>query len=461
MIIRLALPLMAAYLAQKGMQLTDTIMMGWLGPYALAAGALGMGLFWINTVFCMGSLSAVGVLISRARGANQPDEIEAVIRSGLCMALLLALPLMLLIWFTPYGLSGFGEDPRVVENVRLLLHGLVWGIPGLLLFMVFREYLAAFGLVRVVMWVTFASIPLTFFANYGLIYGKFALPALGIAGMGYAGAVVMWLMFLGVWLYSRRQVTIKKYIAGLGLGQFNRKVIRQIFVLGAPSGLIIVMDVGMFFVSAILMGRFGVTQLAAYQIALQYASIAYALPMAVANATALRVGHAAGAGQFPLVKCAANIGLILGILLSLLIAGIFILAPEFLLKLFLSRGEANYAEILQLGVAFLSIAALFQVVDATQVVVNGALRGLKDTLVPMLISLGGYWLIGIGSAYYFAFCTQVGAIGIWYGISLGIGSSAIVLVLRLVQKIRREGKGMPMAANLMQKMNMNKSGGIT
>jgi multidrug resistance protein, MATE family len=135
---KLALPLMAAFLAQKGMQLIDTVMMGWIGPDALAAGALALVTFMTLIVFCMGTLSAVGVFCAHARGANTLLGVTTALQNGLCLALLLALPLMLLVWHIPALLLATGQVPGVVHNSQLLLHSLVWGVPGLLLFLVGR-----------------------------------------------------------------------------------------------------------------------------------------------------------------------------------------------------------------------------------------------------------------------------------------------------------------------------------
>ena len=199
----LVLPLMAAFLAQKGMQFIDTMMMGWIGPSALAAGALGTSIFMTILVFCMGTLSSVGIFIVRAKGANNADEIQSSLQHGFCLALFLSFPCMIIIWFAPHVLSTIGEDANVISKVILLLHGLVWGLPGFLLFLIMREFISAFSLTRVVMFVALGSLPLTFAANYLLIYGKFGFPRLGVAGIGYAGALIMWLMFFSILITAR------------------------------------------------------------------------------------------------------------------------------------------------------------------------------------------------------------------------------------------------------------------
>jgi MATE family multidrug resistance protein len=432
----LALPLIAAFLAQKGMQFIDTLMMGWLGPSALAAGALGTGLFVTTLVFCMGTLSAVGVFIARAKGAHDDVDLQSNLRHGIVLALCLSIPSMILIWFAPHLLTLIGQNQEVVDNVSRLLHGLVWGLPGFLLFLVFREFISVFALTRTVMLVAFSSLPLTFGLNYVFIYGTYGLPKLGIAGIGFAGAIIMWFMFLCLLIFSSSHSLLKNHVSFKSF-KFDLNKIFDMLYIGVPSGSLFVLEAGMFLAAATLMGYFGVSALAAYQIAMQWAIISYSIPFALSMATALQVGHAMGEKNPSHAKRLAFINLGLGLLISALVAIIFITCPDTLIKIFSNYNEHSL-QTTNLAVTFLTIAAIFQCMDAVQGIANGALRGFKDTLIPMLLSAGCYWLLGVGSAYYLSFHTDLKARGIWYGLTLGICSVGIVLVLRLLKKIQHE-----------------------
>lgn len=285
------------------------------------------------------------------------------------------------------------------------------------------------------MLVALGSIPLTFFANYVLIYGKYGLPALGVAGIGYAGAIVMWFMFLCLMIYARKKQFLKNYIM-FNSFQFDWQKIRALLSIGIPSGILVLFESGLFLFAAIAIGYFGVNTLAAHQIAMQCANIAYTFPFALSMATALQVGHAVGAKDMYQARRMAFIGLTLGLILTLLIVSIFIFAPTQLAGLFLKGNEQDYQGIMQLAISFLLISALFQCFDGIQSIANGALRGLKDTFIPMLISIGCYWCLGMGSAYYFAFYTHLGPVGIWYGLTLGIFSIAIILTIRLFNRLQ-------------------------
>ena len=186
------------------------------------------------------------------------------------------------------------------------------------------------------------------------------------------------------------------------------------------------------------MGHFGVDALASHQIAMQLTSITYSIPFALSMATALKVGYSMGARDIHQARRMALIGLVFGVLITAIIAVFFICTSSQLAGLFLSGNEPGDIE--KLATSFLMIAALFQCFDGIQSVANGALRGLKDTVIPMILSLGCYWILGIGSAYYFAYYTNWGAMGIWYGITLGIFSISIVLTIRLFYRLKYEKK---------------------
>jgi MATE family multidrug resistance protein len=434
-IIIIALPLMAAFLAQRGMQFIDTVMMGWIGPTALAAGALGTAIFGTILIFCMGVLSAIGVFIVRAKGADQLSHIPLIMQQGFYVAIFLSIPCMLIIWFAPSLLIKMGEDPEIVEDTALLLHGMVWGFPGFLFFLVLREFISAFSLTLVVMIVSLFSIPLTFAANYILIYGKYHLPELGIAGIGYGGSIVMWFMFFCLLMYSKKHSLLKNHFIFQAV-YFDRNKLRDLLHLGMPSGALFLLEAGMFLSTTIMMGYFGMEALAAHQIALQCVNIAYALPVALSMAAALQVGHAAGAKNIVQAERMAFLGLTIVLLSSGIMAAIYIWQAGPIVNFFLERDSSPTVHLL--AMTFLKIAALFLCFDGLQSVANGALRGLRDTFVPMLFSIGCYWVLGAGGAYYFAMHTALGAQGIWYGLTVGLCSTAVILIVRLFIKLRAE-----------------------
>lgn len=432
LIIKIALPLMASFLAQKGMQLIDTIMMGHLGPQALAAGAFGTSIFMTLVVFCMGTLTSVGVCIARSNGANQQAEIKSNLQHGMLLALALSFPCIIIIWYAPYLLEYMDIESIIVKNTSLLLHSLVWGVPGFLLFFVYREFVAVFALANIVTLVALCAIPLTYFVNTIFIYGKYGFPAFGISGIGYAGAGVMWFMFLCMFLYSKQQDILKAHTVSFRWFKIEFRKIFSMLLLGIPSGLLYILDMGMFLFAAIMMGYFGEDALAAHQIAVQCTALTFSVPFALSTATALQVSHAVGKNNLLQAKHFIYMALGIGLVISILIAFIFIFIPQTISCLFLEESVLYQDEIIQLTASFLVLAALFQCFDALQAILNGALIGLQDTLVPTLLCTFCYFFIGIGSAYYLSFYTHFATLGIWYGLALGICSAALVIALRFL-----------------------------
>jgi MATE family, multidrug efflux pump len=419
----LCAPLIAAFLAQKGMQFIDTMMMGWIGPNALAAGALATNIFITILVFCRGVLSAVGVAIVHERATGQPANIQKLLHQAIYLAIALAIPAMLLAWQAPFYLSALGQNPEVIADTQKLLHGLLWGIPAYLLFYVLREFISAFALARAIMMVAIISIPLTFAGNYALIYGKYGLPALGITGIGYANAGVCWFIFASLLFYCQKQSVLRQYTSW----QFTKPdwvQIKKLWITGFGSGVILVLDMATFLAAALLTGYFGVTALAAYQIALQCASIAYNLPSAISVITALEVGHAFASKNWPKVKKTFYFGISSSLVISICLSILFVGFPRMVTRLFLP--DLTHAQaVFTIAQEFLIVASFLLCFDGAQSIIIAALRGLNDTFWPMIMSVICYLLIGLTAAYLLSFHTPLGATGVWYGLLLGIASLCV------------------------------------
>lgn len=417
--IKLCLPLAASLLALKGMQFIDTLMMGWIGPQALAAGALGTNIFITIIVFCRGVVSLLGVSIVHARGAQKPEEIRSLLHQAFYLSLVVAIPLMLVAWQSPSYLVLIGQDPGVAADAKRLLSGLLWGIPGTMLFYAMREFVSAFALARAVMFISIISIPLTFAVNYIFVYGKLGMPALGIAGIGYANALVCWFMFGGLLFYSSKQSTLKHYLTWR-LYKPDFVILKNLWVNGSSSGVVLVLDMIAFLTAAILTGYFGVTALAAYQIAMQCVSIAYNLPLAITIVTTLEVGHAYASRNSEQIKRIIYLGIALGLGISVSLAVLFLCAPHFLTKIFLEDNPNVSPGIYATTELFLAASSVVICFDGAQAIMIGALRGFKDTFIPMLISILCYLFIAIPASYWLAFHTKLGAVGVFYGLLLGI-----------------------------------------
>ena len=426
----LALPLIAAGLAQMGMDVVDTLMMGRLGPNTLASGALGSAIFGSLLMMSIGIISAVGVLAARAYGAENLPRIEKIVRQGLWAALVLSVPVALIMWFAPWFLQKIGEDRAIIAGTSAFLHGLVWGVfPGLA-FMTLREFVCALSRPRIVMIISALAIPLNALFNYILMYGKWGFPVLGIAGIGISTSLVEWIIFAAIAVYITRSHIFRHYKVFAVFEWLDKHLLKEILSIGTPLAILYGFEVGLFSVTTLMMGFFGPIALAAHLIALQSTSVAFMLPMGISQATSVRVSLAMGAKKRTRAKHAAYAGIVLGLGSAAIAACCFWLIPKPIIALFLDLHAPQNQAVVKLTILFLSIAAIFELMDALQVIMTGILRALKDTVMPMLLGLLSYWCVGLSAGYGLAFSLNLGGTGLWWGLAIGITVSAILLLWR-------------------------------
>ena len=443
----LAAPLVLAQLAQNGMSVVDTLMVGRLGPHALAGIALGGTLFTLMLILCMGVLFAVGPMVSHAYGGQRPEEAARAARQGLWLALALSVPGVLVFVFARPLLLLTGQEPGVAAASGGYLRAMAWGFPFALVLTSLRGFLEGHGDTRPILVVAALGVGLNVLANDVLMYGRFGFPRLGLVGTGYATAVVYATMALLVAVYLRWRY--RRYRVFAGLRRPDPAMLAELFRVGWPISLTLGFEVGLFSLTALLMGRFGDAALAGHQIALQSASTTFMVPLGVSIAAGVRVGQAAGRGDAAGVTRAGFTGVALSALFMAFAGALFRFAPDAVIGLYLRVGDPANGAVVTFARRFLAIAAIFQIFDGTQVTASGALRGLKDTRVPMLLTLVAYWLVAVPVGVALAFPGGAGPSGLWFGLVVGLGTAAVLLVGRLALQVRwRRRAGRRPAAEL-------------
>lgn len=434
----LAAPLVLTNLGQIAITTTDVIMIGALGPGALAAAALGTALFFIVIIFGMGVVAAVAPLVAQARGRGQavPSEVRRTVQQGLWAATIIALPGMLLLGHSGPGLLAFGLEPGLVAECDAYLATLLWSLAPQLWFIVLRTFLAALERPRPAAVISGVAILVNGAACWTLIHGLGPVPSLGIAGAGVASTIASLFMAgaqVGFILVDRRA---RHYRVLGALWRPDPERLAEVFRIGAPIGLMLVLELTLFSGAALIVGLFGAGTLAAHQIALQCASVTFMVPMGIGQAATVRVALAAGRGDIAGAARAGWVALAMGVAFMSVAALVFLLMPDLLVGIFLDRTEPRSPE-WDLALRFLFLAALFQIVDGCQSIAAGALRGLKDTRVPMLIAGLGYWGIGLGVGVGLAFPGGLEGEGIWIGFCAGLGVVAVLLMLRFGDRVAR------------------------
>lgn len=439
--VRLALPLVFTQLAQISIMTTDVLMMGWLGPDDLAAGALGSNIYFVVLVCGWGVMMAVAPMVAQAvgRGRGYVRDARRSLRQGLWAALAIGLPGMAVLWHTEGILRLTGQEPANAAAAGAYVRAMLWGFVASNGFMLLRSFVSALERPRPALAVMVLTLAANAGGNYMLMFGKAGFPALGLVGAGIASAGATWLGFLlllGFVLVDRR---LRRFHL---LGRFWRPDwtrFAELFRIGAPIAAIMLLEVSVFVGAVQAMGWIGTAEIAAHQIALQFAAVTFMVPLGLSQAATVRVGLAAGAGDGEGVRRAGWTAFALGVGFMAAMAVVMWVMPRTLIGLFLDPDRPVNAHAMGLAVTFLAFAALFQVFDGAQAVALGALRGLKDTRVPALYAAFGYWAVGAPLGLVLAFGAGRGGVGIWWGLTLGL---VVVAALATTRFARREKLGL-------------------
>jgi MATE family multidrug resistance protein len=423
----IAAPLAAANLAQMAMALTNTVMVGHLGAAALSAVGLGGALAFTVSIVCQQALSAVAPLAARAIGAGDPRIAGQVAAAGLVLAAVAAGPIMLLLSLAGGLLAAIGYEPPLAAEIGAYLDALRWGVPGFLAFGVMRALLAAAHRARTVMIVVLLAIPANAALNWVLIFGEFGIPALGTAGSGWATATIQLLMPLV--LVAVLQIAPRR--TPLSLTRRVGDHIREILRLGLPIGGLIALEAGLFATTGIVMGLFGADALGAHQIVLNFASLTFMMPLGIGQAATVRVAFELGAGKPSTAQRAAFVALAGGAAVMAVIAVMMWSAPRLIVGIYVRLDDPANRELIAIALPLLALAALFQIADGVQTIAAGALRGYRDTAVPMLYAAFGYWVVGFAGGWALAFPLGYGPVGLWWGLALGLAVVAALLTLRV------------------------------
>jgi MATE family multidrug resistance protein len=428
--LRLAIPIALTQLGQIAMMTTDLALIGRLGDLAVAAAALAHTVFFFGFTFGMGLVSAVAPLAAQAFGARNPRLVRRALRVGLWAALLVSLPILALPSYGEQILLALGQAPATAHLAQRYLSGLAWSVAPALGFLAIRGFMGAVNRPEPGLWITLAAIPANAGLVYLLIHGEFGLPRLELFGAGLATTIISFAMFLaGLWFVTRRRPFRKYQVLGR-IWRIDWILMRRLTVIGAPISLSFLLEYSLFGAAGLLMGVISTTALAAHQIALQVAAILFMVPFGIGMAATVRVGHAVGRGSAPAAKRAALVATVLGIVFMSVMTFAVILGRFAIARFFFGEAAESAGVVIELTAALLLVGATFFIADGVQTVVAGALRGMSDTRVPLLLAAVSYWLIGFTAAYELAFRAELGAIGVWIGLSCGTAVYALLLILR-------------------------------
>jgi multidrug resistance protein, MATE family len=349
--------------------------------------------------------------------------------AGLVLAAVLAVPVVAALLNVSRLLLAFGYDPALAAEIGRFLDALAWAAPGFLGFAVLRSFLVAASHSRIVMIALILCIPMNAGLNWLLVFGRLGAPALGIAGSGSATAIIQWLMITGLGLYALAAPSLAKFRLRPILRGWDE--IRRIVRLGLPIGGILGLEIGVFAATGILMGLLGADALGAHQLVMNCISVIFMVPLGIAQAATVRVAGALGSGAPEAARRAGVVALALGVAYMAIMALVLVAVPRAIASIYVDIDAPANRGLVGIALYLLAIAAVFQIFDGVQAIAAGALRGYRDTAVPLLLAVIGYWGIGFAGGWLLAFPAGYGPLGLWSGLAVGLAAVALMLTVRL------------------------------
>ncbi|NJM25682.1 MAG: MATE family efflux transporter [Bacteroidia bacterium] len=418
---------MLSQLGHVMMGVTDSIMVGHVGPTSLAAVSLANVVFNVLLLFGIGVSYAITPLVASAHGEGKDNEIAAVVRHGLVINVVNGIVLAVAVWVGKNFLHYIGQPEPVVNLAIPYLSIVATSMIPVLIFQTLRQFTEGLTLTRVAMVVILVSNVVNIALNYLLIFGHMGFPALGLEGAGWATFFSRIIMCVAIILYVNKSVQFARYPALLAIGNYSKALFNKMLHIGIPAGLQFIFEVVAFDFSAIMMGWLGTKTLAAHQIAINLATISYMTTSGLAAAATIRVGYFLGRRDG--VNLRQSAFTLLGMAMTIMLAWalLFILGRHMLPHLYIGD-----ADVIAIASPLLIIAGLFQLSDGAQVVCIGALRGLQDVKIPSLFIFIAYWVIGLPLGYWLGFKVGLGAQGIWLGLLTGLSITASVMFTRFV-----------------------------
>ena len=426
-LLKLAAPLIANNLAIAGIQVTDALMSSQLGSIELAAVAVGGSIWFLIFQAYNGLMMALSPIVARIFGERKEQMIGRYTRQACLMSLIIGVTIVIIIKLSlPLLLEIVGIDIEFRYLVVEFLDAIIYGAPGIFLFLVFRYTTEGIGFTRPVMYSSIIALILNILLNYILIFGNFGAPKLGVLGCGLASAISMWLVFIYLSSYFYLNKRYKKLMIFERASAFRGKIMREILKLGIPISISVTAEAGLFSAVSIMIGTLGAIITSANQIALNVITVTFMVPLAISAATTVKVGQSLGEADRAKARDYALTGVF--------ICGLFMLISSCILLLL--RGSiidiyTGNIEIKDLAMSLLLVAAVFQIVDGIQIGAAGALRGYKDTKIPMIVNLFSYWVLAFPLSYLLGIVYRLPPSYIWLGFVLGLSVAAILLTRRL------------------------------
>lgn len=415
------------------MGVVDTVMSGHASAVDLAAVAVGSSIWLPLLLLFAGILNAITPIVAQFCGAGQYSRIGHTIRQSLWIGLFLSL-LGFITLFSMYDVFVFMQvDPAILPVAIGYLQAIAWGMPAIAGFFILRYLNEGMANILPVMFAGFLGLLVNIISNYLLIFGHFGAPQLGGIGAGWATTISHWVMLISLLFYllkSKKFTAVKLFQADL---KPHIEELKTLLKLGVPIGISFFVEGSSFSIIALFLASMGVVTVAAHQIALSFSSLIFMLPLSLSISLTIQIGHQAGSHQYQQIRDTIKAGYLLSLTISISAALLIVNFAADIAALYSSNSE-----VIALASSLMIFTAMYQFSDGIQLCSSGALRGLKDTAIPMLLSIVAYWIIGFPLGYLLALTDVItpamGAKGFWIGLLTGLSLSALFMSLRLYSR---------------------------
>jgi len=427
--IRLAVPLIIGQLGQMLISLSDTLMLGWLGVTPLAACSFANTLIYLPMMFGIGMSMAVSIRVSQARGAGDPAAARAALRHGLQITVALGLLTLAGAFALLPFLGLFRQDPRVIAIVPDFLLLVAASMIPAMASMAVKNHADAMNRPWPVFWISIGGVALNIVLNWLLIFGKLGAPELGLEGAAVATLIARTAALAGMIVWCRRDAALREWVPARWLRPPEWAGVKDLLRTGFPASMQLLAEVSAFVAATLIIGNMGEAALASHQVAIQCAATVFMVPLGISMALTVRVGEAFGARNFAAMRPIVVSGWGMGIACMLVSASSFIFFNDGLAGLFIDDPAVR-----RVAASLLVVAGAFQFCDSMQIIAAGALRGLDDVKVPAWLALGAYWVVSIPVGWLLAYPAGLGVTGMWWGITLGLTITALLLGRRIWRK---------------------------
>lgn len=407
-----------------------------LGKLQLAAGAIASATSMPVLASISGVFSSLGILVTQYRGeGREASDIGQLVSNALFLSLILTLPIILLLYNTSTILLYLNLDPQIVSFTTSYFHYAAAGLLPAIFTVIASQFYAGIGKPGYTLLSSLLCLPFTLCLSYSLILGKFGFPELGLAGISCALFIVQSLQIFVLITFLYFHQNLQKYRILPWKSRIDFSLCKKILTLGFPIGIQYGSELAAMATVACFMGYFGVAALAAYQIVSQYAMCIAVMTLGISQAGGLVISEAYTKNDTLLVKEYLLAAFILYAIIFSFIAGIFLYIPEKLISLFIDPLAPENNVIVHLALILFAISSILLFIDAIRSLFSSALRGMRDSKVPMKTSIFCLWFISIPLSIFLGFILEIGPIGLRIGFSGGFVVSVIWLFIRIRQKL--------------------------